>query len=192
MFNYGKQAHVSRFAFYMEVRTPLVEEVRELAARAEKQGSAIAFQSTLASAAQAVQRALRREEVVEEAALSLAQQDTLRSMNRELRAVSDALQSSLDAQGRCLMPARPTPAQWSARLARKVRAPRKPESAQRPSWWFSLIEAIETLEEGADRMDAIVSGQSHEAPSRALGQATAELLREHQGRLLDEANRWID
>ena len=192
MSNNGKWGLVGRFALHMEVRTPLVEEVQELAARAEKQGSAIAFQSTLASAAQAVQRALQREVVVEEAALSLAQQDTLRGMSRELRAVSDALQSSLDDQGRCLMPPRPDTAKWSARLARKVRAPRKPEAVQRPTWWFSLTEAIETLEEGADRMDALASGQSDEAPSRALGRATAELLRGHQDRLLGEADRWID
>lgn len=176
----------------MEVRTPLVEEVRELAARAEKQGSAIAFQSTLAAAAQTIQRALQREEAAEAAALSLAQQDALRGMSGELRAVSDVLQSSLDRQGRCLMPTCPDATKWPARLARKVRAPRKPAPVQRPTWWFSLTEAIETLEEGADRMDALASGQSAEAPSRVLGQATAELLRGHQDRLLGEAERWID
>jgi hypothetical protein len=185
-------SQIGSFAPYMEVCIPLVEEVRELAARAEKQGSAIAFQSTLAAAAQTVQRALRREEVAEKAALSLAQQDALRGMSGELRAVSDVLQSSLDHQGRCLMPADPNAKSWSARLARKVRAPRKSDPVQCPTWWFSLTEAIETLEEGADRMDALASGQAAEAPSRALGQATAGLLRSHQDRLLSEADRWID
>lgn len=192
MSNYGRMSHIGSFALHMEVCIPLVEEVQELAARAEKQGSAIAFQSTLAAAAQTVQRALRREEAAEEAALSLAQQDALRGMSGELRAVSDVLQASLDHQGRCLMPADPNAKSWSARLARKVRVPRKPDPVHRPTWWFSLTEAIDTLEEGADRMDALASGQAAEAPSRALGQATADLLRSHQDRLLSEADRWID
>lgn len=192
MSNYGKMSYIGCFALHMEVCTSPVDEVRELAARAEKQGSTIAFQSTLAVAAQAVQRALQREEAAEEAALSLAQQDALRGMSTELRAVSDVLQASLDDQGRCLMPSCPDSKRWSARLARKVRAPRKAAPAQRPTWWFSLTEAIETLEEGADRMDALASGQSDAAPARALGQATAGLLRNHQDRLLSEAGRWID
>lgn len=176
----------------MEVCIPLVEEVRELAARAVRQGSVIAFQSTLAAAAQTVQRALQQEEAAEGAALSLAQQEALQGMTGELRAVSDVLQASLDDQGRCLMPPCPDAKRWSARLVNKVRAPRKAEAAHRPTWWFSLTEAIETLEEGADRMAAIASGQPAEAPSRALGQATAELLRGHQDRLLTEAARWIN
>ncbi len=192
MFNYGKMSQIGYFAPYMEVCIPLVEEVRELAARAEKQGSAIAFQSTLVAAAQNVQRALRREEAAEEAALSLAQQDALRGMSSELRAVSDVLQASLDRQGRCLMPPCSDAKTWPARLARKVRAPRKPNPVHRPTWWFSLTEAIETLQEGADHMNALASGQASEAPARALGQATADLLRGHQDRLLGEAERWID
>lgn len=178
----------------MEVCTPLVEEVPELAARAVQQGSVIAFQSTLAAAARAVQQALHREETVEEAALSLAQQDALHGMASELRAVSGALQGSLDSQGRCLMPTRSEEKRRPFRLPHPIRALRKEKdgAAPRPTWWFSLVEAIEALEDGADRMSALASGQPHEAPARALSQATANLLRSHQNRLVGEAERWID
>jgi hypothetical protein len=177
----------------MEVGTPLVEEVADLAARAARQGSVIAFQSTLAAAAKAVQQALRHEEAAEEAALSLAQQDALHDMAGELRRVSEALQRSLDRQGRCLMPD-PEEKARSFRFPSPIRAMRKgrgEDNTPRPTWWFSLVEAIEALEDGADRMDALASGQPGDAPSRALGQATAELLRSHQGRLTGEAERWI-
>lgn len=190
--HYGKTGYFSHFAQHMEVCTPLVEEVKDLAARAVQQGSVIAFQSTLAAAAQTVQRALRQEEAAENAALSLAQKDALRGMVGELRAVFDVLQSSLDDQGRCLMPPHPKTQRWSTRLANKVRTPREPEANHHPTWWFSLTEAIETLDEGADRMDALASGQPADAPSRALSQATVELLRSHQDRLLGEAERWIN
>lgn len=178
----------------MEVATPLVEEVSELAARAAHQGSVIAFQSTLAAAAKAVEQALRREEAAEEAALSLAQQDALHDMTGELRAVSEALQGSLDRQGRCLMPVCAEEKRRAFRLPHPIRALRKEkdEASPRPTWWFSLVEAIEALEDGADRMSALASGQAGDAPSRTLGQATAELLRSHQNRLVSEAERWID
>lgn len=183
-----------RFATLMEVATPLVEEVSELAARAADQGSVIAFQSTLAAAAKAVQQALQREEAAEKAALSLAQQDALHDMTVELRAVSEALQGSLDRQGRCLMPACDEEKRRAFRLPHPIRAMRKDkeDASPRPTWWFSLAEAIEVLEDGADRMGALASGQPGEAPSRALGQATADLLRSHQGRLVGEAERWMD
>jgi hypothetical protein len=176
----------------MEVGTPLVEEVAELAAHAAQQGSVIAFQSTLAAAAKAVQQALQREEAAEEAALSLAQQDALHDMSGELRAVSEALQGSLDRQGRCLMPVPREEKRRAFRLPRKKTEVQDEAATTRPTWWFSLVEAIDALEDGADRMDALASGQPEDAPSRTLGQATAGLLRTHQGRLVSEAERWID
>jgi hypothetical protein len=177
----------------MEVATPLIEEVSELAGRAADQGSVIAFQSTLAAAAKAVQQALQREEAAEQAALSLAQQDALHDMTDELRAVSEALQGSLDRQGRCLMPACDEGKRRAFRLPHPIRAMRKDkETTPRPTWWFSLAEAIEVLEDGADRLGTLASGQPDDAPSRTLGRATADLLRSHQERLVSEADRWMD
>ena len=178
----------------MEVCTPFVEEVPELAARAVQQGSVIAFQSTLAAATKAVQQALQREEAAEDAALSLAQQDALHGMSCELRAAAEALQGALDSQGRCLMPACADEKRRPFRLPHPIRAMRKgkDEATPRPTWWFSLIEAIEALGDGAERMSVLASGQASHAPSRALGQATADLLRSHQSRLVCEAERWID
>lgn len=176
----------------MEICTPLVEEVSELAARATEQGSVIAFQSTLAAAAQTVERALRREEKAEAAALSLAQQDALHAMTSELCAVSEALQRALDSQGRCLMPACDEKKRRTFGLPGAMRAARKEKAPPRPTWWYSLVEAIEALGEGEERMRAIASGQPGEAPSRALGLATADLLGSHHDRLVTEAERWID
>ena len=120
----------------MDVCTPFVDEVPELAAQAAEQGSVIAFQSTLAAAATAVHRALQREEVAEDAALSLAQQDALHAMSGELRAISEALHDALDSQGRCLMP----DAEKKRRAFRiPTRAARKAKATPRPTWWYSLV-----------------------------------------------------
>lgn len=173
----------------MEIATPLVEEVRDLAARAAQRGSMIAFQSTLASATQAVARALRCEEAAAEAALSLAQRDALAGMTDELRTVAGALQALLDEQGRCLMPPCADEKKGMFRRIRRDRSTERP--AERPSWWFSLTEAIETLEEGADRMAALAGGQPAAIPSRVLSESTAALLRGHHDRLMDEARRWM-
>lgn len=174
----------------MNDTTPFVGEVQDLAERAVRRGSTIAFQSTLAVAVQVVARALEHEERAARAAISLAQNDALGEMTEELRRVSKALQASLDAQGRCLMPvcaekADPKP---SFRLRRRERpAP----AAERPTWWFSLTEAIESLDEGAGRMRAIAACQPADAPSRVLGESTAALLGEHHDRLIDAAERWM-
>ncbi len=149
----------------------------------------IAFQSTLAAAAKAVQRALRHEEAVAQAALSLAQNAALGDMTEELRAVGGALQASLDMQGRCLMPHCEEEKRWGFRIRRREPVVETP--SERPTWWFSLTEAIESLEEGSNRMEALASGQPADAPSRVLSESTAELLREHHDRLVEEADRWI-
>ena len=173
----------------MEVATPFVHEVRDLAARANERGSTVAFQSTLAAAAQAVQRALSSEETAERAAISLAQCGALGEMTEQLRALEEALQASLDMQGRCLMPRGEETKRRPFRFRRRERPAAPP--AEHPTWWFSLAEAIESLEEGSACMAALASGQPDGAPSRVLSEATAELLRTHHDRLVDEADRWI-
>lgn len=175
----------------MHATTPFVGEVQDLAERAVQRGSTIAFQSTLAAAAQAVERALKHEETAARAAISLGQNDTLAGMTRELRAVAEALQDSLDAQGRCLMPACPEAGQEKKGPFRLLRRSRPEPPAERPTWWFALTEAIESLEEGATRMGALASGQPADAPSRILSETTAALLHEHHDRLVDEAERWM-
>ncbi|MEM8601696.1 MAG: hypothetical protein AAGF99_17405 [Bacteroidota bacterium] len=171
----------------MDVSTLFDDDVRDLAAHAAHRGSVIAFQSTLAAAAQAVQHALAQEEAVGEAALSLAHRDALRYMTTELRVTRSALESALDGQGRRLMPTREARKKRPFRL--RPRAPRRREAPQRLSWFGSLADAIEVLDEEAERMGALVSGQPPEAPSRALGTATAHLLRDHHAKLVAEAAR---
>lgn len=174
----------------MNATTPFVGEVQDLAERAIRRGSTTAFQSTLAAATRAVERALEHEERAARAAISLAQNDALGEMTEELRRVSKALQASLDAQGRCLMPAcaeKKDPRPPFRLLRRERPAP----VAERPMWWFSLTEAIESLEEGSNRMRALAGGQPADAPSRVLSESTAALLSEHHDRLTDEAERWM-
>ena len=169
---------------------PFAGEVKDLAERAVQRGSTIAFQSTLAAAAQTVEHALEHEETAARAAISLAQNDALGEMTAELRVVSKALRASLDAQGRCLMPACAEAKEKRGRF-RLLRRERPTPSPERPTWWFSLTEAIESLEEGATKMRALASGQPADAPSRALSESTAALLAEHHDRLVDAAERWM-
>lgn len=182
-------ARLCRFAPCMEVPTLLADEVRGLAARAVERGSVIAFQSTLAAAAQAVQQALQHEEAVSQAALSLAQQGTLGEMTEELRVVRAALESSLDRQGQCLMPAGAAAKKRTFRFP--ARASRQDQAPLRPTWSRSLSDAVEALETGADSMAALASGQPDDAPSRVLGTATSGLLRDHHDRLAAEAERLV-
>lgn len=170
---------------------PLAVEVRDLADRAVDRGSTTAFQSTLAAAARTVERALKQEETAARAAISLAQNDALGEMTDELRAVSEALHESLDAQGRCLMPPRTAEREEKRGPLRLLRRERPAPPAERPMWWFALTEAIESLEEGATKMRALASGQPADAPSRALSESTAALLAEHHARLVDAAERWM-
>lgn len=170
----------------MDVSTPLPVEVHGLSEAAAQRGSTVAFQSTLAAATQAVCRALESEEQAEAAALSLAQREALAEMTEELRSAADALGAALTEQGRCLLPPEPpAPKRWRLRRTR-------PEAEPTPSsWWFALSEALGALEAGADALAGIADGQPPEAPSRALGTATAALLREHHDRLLEYAERWM-
>lgn len=169
----------------MEVPTLLTDEVRELADRAVQRGSVIAFQSTLAAAAQTVRQALQCEEVVSEAALSLAHRDALGGMTSELRAVQEALEAALNRQGQCLMPAGEPRPKRTLRIAPRAAQRSRP----RPTWQKSLSEAVDVLDRGATSLGALASGQPTDAPSRRLGTATATLLRAHHDRLATEVER---
>ncbi len=171
----------------MEVPTLLADEVRDLASRAAQRGSVIAFQSTLAAAVQAVRQALQHEEAVSEAALSLAHRDALSEMTGEMRTTCSALEAALDRQGRSLMPVDQADKKRSFRFA--ARTSRQKEASHRPTWFGSLSDAIEVLDNGASCMGALASGQPADAPSRTLGTATANLLRDHHDRLTAEAER---
>jgi hypothetical protein len=59
------------------------------------------------------------------------------------------------------------------------------------SWWFTLSDTLDTLDDDAARIDAIASGQAIGTASRELAEAAAELLRRHHERLVVEAERWI-
>lgn len=180
----------------MDTTVTLTEEVAELAVLA---GDSCAFQSTLAAATEAVEQALETERQAEGAAISLAHRRLLGALTGELADASAALRKALNAQGRCVLGA--TRAESDLRVLPRLRErllafrlsrsgdARPPGSA--PSWWFSLAEAIETLDSGTERLAVLGAGQPATAPARTLAEGAAALLRRHHDRLLQEAERWV-
>jgi len=172
-----------------------VQAVRESVRHASRKGSAASLHSTLAAADEAVRLALTCEAAAEGAALSLGQRETMDSLRAELCEASAALGAALQAQGRGS-----TPNVASSARGFRLRLPDRFRLSDRssgqgpqgsPTWWFALTEAIEALGEGAERLEALASGQPKAAPARAVAEATAELLRGHHACLLKQADRWL-
>lgn len=165
---------------------PAVEAVRESLRRASTGGSAASLYSTLCAATDAVRRALACETAAEHAALSLGHRETLDALCTELGEVERALAQALER-----FPARPAPVPRADRprlpVRLRLRAARR--AARAPSWWLALAEALQALEQGAERLDALAAGQPPGAPARAVAEATAHLLRDHHARLLRKADR---
>lgn len=168
----------------------LLKDVCETIGSAPQKGSAVSFQCTLTAASEAVRCALEREAVAEEAALSLAQRETLDGMRAELATAAEALSVALNTQGERFARSESTNKDGRGmRLRLRLAKPAHPEKA--PSWWFALTEAIEALGEGAERLELLAAGQPDQAPARAVAEATARLLQEHHTCLLRQADRWL-
>ena len=144
--------------------------------------SATAFQATLATAVQALERALGRVRAAEGAALSLAQCERLAEVALDLEGTVADLRPRLDQQGHCLMERR---AGWAVRLLARVRPA---EDAPGAPWSDALADAIAALDEAAGRMATLAAGATAEAA--ALARAVARRLRDHRDALLGEAERW--
>lgn len=110
-----------------------------------------------------------------QAALSLGQQDKLKSMEGEVRAAMRALRSLLSEQGSQMLD-----------LCVESEEASSPEG----SWWFALSETIEHLEEGTQQMESLERGQP-DGPARELARIVGELLRKQHADLLVEADEWI-
>jgi hypothetical protein len=172
--------------------TSLLDDLRASVHETARRGSSVAAQCTLAAAAEAVEQALTHEAQAGSAALSLAQRDTLAALGEELRAAGCLLRSALDAHHR----ERPSPAVLPRSMEERFASLRRildrsPSRPAPPSWWSALSQAIDGIGACAGRLDRLAGGQPEEAPSRAVAEATARLLRSHHQLLLGSAERWL-
>ncbi|SHK86309.1 hypothetical protein SAMN04488087_2160 [Rhodothermus profundi] len=136
----------------------------------------LAFQSVLATLLPMLERVLQREQQATEAALSLAQRETLQEMTDALVAVIQMLRGALNERGQQVL-----------RYERPVKAG-PPER----SWWFALSEALEAVEDALQRIPSLVRAQPRGSLARRVGALLLRLLRQHQRHLLHEAREWIE
>jgi hypothetical protein len=154
---------------------PDVDALRVLMENTEHTGSA--FQSVTVAAVQILERALSYEREAAEAALSLGQQEKLKSMVQTIEQTAALLRSNLDARG--------------GKVIHLCDQGDRPEPTDHQPWWFALTDALEVLEEGTDRMTSLTTAQPDDSPARRLSQCIAQLLRGHHDALLLEADDWI-
>jgi hypothetical protein len=159
---------------------PDVEALRTLVEKVNCQGAP--YQSVAVAAVQVLERALYYERRAAEAALSLGQQEKLKSMVKVADQAVSILRDTLNPQGHKVM----------TLCARQC--PSTPEAEAQSSgepWWFVLTNALEVLEEGTEQMTSLTTGQPPDSPARSLSELVARLLRGHHDALLLEAEEWI-
>jgi hypothetical protein len=155
---------------------PDVEALRALIERVGQEGSA--FQSVAVAAVQILERALSYEREAADAALSLGQQEKLRSMVETAEQAVALLRSTLNSQG-------------SGNVIHLCGQGEPPTPTDNQPWWFALTDALEVLEEGTGRMTSLTTAQAEGSPACELSRVVAQLLREHHDALLLEADEWI-
>ena len=121
-----------------EVPNPDVEALRALVDEADCQCAP--YQSVAVAAVQILEKALRYERQAASAALSLGQQEKMRSMVETAERAVSVLRDTLTAQGHKVMHlcTETSPA-----------GPAASDDAGQP-WWFTLSSALEVLEQGTD------------------------------------------
>lgn len=154
---------------------PAAERIRAVAQ--DVQHNTVAFQSVAVAALQTLGCVLQRERQVAAASISLAQNEKLHAMINALEATTEALRDLLSAQG--------------SKMLRMCSGPAAPERLHENSWWFALVEAIQVLEEGMERMISIASGQPKGSAARLLSSVVVRQLRSQHHLLLAEADQWI-
>ena len=145
--------------------------------------SATAFQATLATAVQVLDRALGCVRTAEGAALSLAQRERLAGVADDLEGAVADLRPCLDKQGQCLMGGQDG---WAARLRARLQ-PAAPAAPAAP-WSDALADAVAALDEAAGRMATLAAGATADAAT--LARAVGRRLHDHRDALLGEAERW--
>ena len=167
------QARMASEAATADLTRVYIERVRGLAFAAGRDTTI--FQAVVVTSLQTLHRVLDRERQAAAAAISLAQGDKMRDMVRATEAMIAALTATLSKQGSKML-----------HLCSGTRSTRG-----EASWWFALTETIEALEEGKERMAAIVYGQPKGAPARTLSSLVVRLLHHQHNALLAEAEQWI-
>ncbi|MEO0557759.1 MAG: hypothetical protein AAF170_06200 [Bacteroidota bacterium] len=171
------------------------EAVQALTVWSADRGSEAAFQALLAASASAVRSARTAVADVQHASLSLAQARAAEAISEEMEITAQALELGLSEQGACLLDAKPGPvaalrAQLPTLASWRGRRPRSPEA--RPTWLNATSNAIRTLGETAEHIDALADNQPEPSPSRQLGRDIAARLRHHRNALMAEVARLVD
>ena len=138
----------------------------------------VVFQSVAVTALQLVDRARKSNIKAAEAAISLGQRERLNQMNAVLTDTMKVLQTGLSSQGEQML---------------NLCEPNTEEtnSEDGHSWWFSLTECIELLEQGGKQMQSLAQSQPHGSAAHHLGLCLDKLFREQHAELLREADQWI-
>ena len=158
-----------------DVRLPDTERIRALARHS--QAESIVFQSVAVGALQLLDRVLKSEQQLAEAAISLAQRNKMDQMIQSLEATAAALQEALSRQGKQML-----------NLAGKPEG----DGSRENSWWFSLTDTMHTLEEGTEWIATVVARQPKGSAARLLSSIIARLLHNHYNKLLTEAGQWME
>lgn len=154
---------------------PHAERIAALARH--RDAGSVVYQSLAVAAIQVLERVLDRERRVAEATISLAQREKLRGMIGGLESAITALRAGLNTQGTQML---------------ALSSPSRPvKTDNEKSWWFSVTEAMQALEDGADWISSIVNGQPRGSAARTLSSIIARLLHRHYKELLDEADQWM-
>ncbi|WP_157621335.1 hypothetical protein [Salisaeta longa] len=148
--------------------------IERLVDRVADSGSA--FQSVVVAAVQLLETVVCQQRAAVQAALSLGQRQKLQRMTDTTVAAIETLRNALRDQGGRAISLCPQ---------------QVVETAADQPWWFALSEALDTLEEGVQRMTVLASAQPPDSDARALSQAVADLMRMHHDALLIEAEQWI-
>lgn len=136
----------------------------------------VACQSVAVAVLHTLDRVLQTERQAASAAISLAQGEKLEQMIAMSEETLDAIADALNAQGTHMMNL-------------SVESPLDGDDEN--SWWFALTEAIESIENGTQRVLSLASGQPKGGAVRQLSTIVVQLLRNKHRQLLSEAEAWI-
>lgn len=168
------QSFKSQSVEFATIEHPEQEQLEALLTSDEV--ATLAFQSVLAALLPILERVLQRERQATDAALSLAQRETLQEMADTQEAVIHMLRGALNARGQQVL-----------RYERPIAA-----SPPERSWWFALSEALEAVEDALQRIPSLIRAQPRGSLARRMGALLLRLLRQHQRHFLHEAREWIE
>ena len=163
----------SEAALADERTCPYADQIRHVIGDME---NGVAFQSLAVASLQTLQTVLTCEKQAAEAAISLAQGEKLADMIGSSEATAEAIAEALDAQGAHMLNFTP---------------PDAPDEDGERSWWFTLTESIQAIEDGTNRILSLAAGQPKGGPGRKLSAIVVRLLRRQHQQLLVEADAWI-